>query len=118
MSDLSQAHAAVMAFAQDLPELPRLTAKEFMRAARVSRSAHTTHVNVYGIEFEAHYDDTGVLEHAYVTQDSASGLSTVACGPDLMEFLHFSQVKAIEEAIAHQSERAEQRARFAGQSPL
>lgn len=113
-----KAHAAVIAFAQDLPELPRLTAKEFMRAARVSRSAHTTHVNVYGVEIEAHYDDTGVLEHAYVTQDSASGLSTVACGPDLMEFLHFSQVKAIEQAISREHERDEQRARFAENSPI
>lgn len=79
---------------------------------------HVTHVNVYGVELEAHYDSTGVLAHAFVTQQEPGSVSRKACGPDLIEFLHFSQVRAIEQAIYHQHEREAQREQHRAQAPF
>lgn len=114
MSDLSQAHAAALKFSEGMTDLPKRR-----HESAASKSTHRTHVMVWGVEFEVHYDSTGVLEHAYVTQLSPGYVSsTEACGPDLADWLHTSQRTAIEQQILHQSEREEQRARHCAAAPF
>lgn len=92
MNATTPAFAAALAFRDGLPAIAE---------RRKPQAAHTTHVTLFGVEIEAHYDyshECVVLAHAFITEERGSR-GAVAVGPDLIDFLHSSQVTAIEQAI-------------------
>lgn len=81
----------------------------------------STHVTIYGIELAVDYDyveDTAILVHARVTELAPGVVGRFAVGPDLSEFLHESQVSAIEQAIYLQEQEYPEHVRDRGRDAI